>query len=354
MMAGAAPPPSRQQIRARQAILAVGAILMLILIVIAFRGCLNARKDRSFENYVSDLSSITAEGTQLSNNFFDLLSGDGGASGDIGLQQTIDGDTGASQGLLDRAEGLDAPDEIKSAQEQVVLAFELRHDAIEGIAAQVPKLSGEQAGEAEQAIYTQMKVFSASDILYARARDQIEQALADQEVVVADGVPESQYLPTPGEDGQPDYLDPDAVADAFSGVAGGSSSTVSDSDCKNDGETHGLGLVEGGSTLQPSGTALTSGGAVTAPAGDDAIDVSVQNQGSADESGIEVTVTSEDGSIDATETISSIAAGATETASVPLQPAPKAGDSLTLEVSVTPVGCEQVEENNVASFPITF
>ena len=334
--------------------LGIGAILMLILIVIAFRGCLNARKDRSFENYVSDLSSITAETDQLSTQFFQVLTGEGGSGSEIGLQQTIDGDTGTSQGLLDRAKDLDAPDEIKGAQEQIVLSFELRHDAIEGIAAQVPKLSGDQAQDATDAIYTQMKVLSASDILYARAQDQIEQALTDQEVVVADGVPDSQFLPDPGK-GQPDYLDPAAVADVFTGAAGSTGSgSTDDTACKNDGETHGLGLVEGGSTLQPSGTALTDGGAVTAPEGDDAIDVAVQNQGTADESGIDVTVTSEDGSIDATETINSIAAGATETASVPLQPVPKAGDSLTLQVDVTPVGCEQVEENNQATFPITF
>ena len=66
------------------------------------------------------------------------------------------------------------------------------------------------------------------------------------------------------------------------------------------------------------------------------------------------TVTSDDNSIDVTESISSIAAGETETATIPLQPAPGAGDSLTLDVSVAPVGCEQVEENNEASFPITF
>lgn len=353
MPGGGGRPPNRQQIRARQAVLALGAILMLVLIVVAFRGCLNARKDRSFQNYVSDLSSITTETKQLSDGFFTVLSNAGsGASSDIGLSAEINGDTGASQGLLDRADGLDAPGEVSAAQTQIVLSFELRHDAIEGIAAQVDKLGGDQATEATDVIYTQMKVLSASDILYARARDQIEQALTDQGVVVADGVPVSQFLPDPGG-GEPDYLDPDAVASAFAGAAG-SSSTVSNADCEKDGDTHGLGLVDGGTTLQPSGTALTNGGAVTAPAGDDSIDVAVQNQGSADESGIDVNVTSEDGSIDSTETISTIAASATETASIPLQPAPKAGDSLTLNVDVTPVGCEQVETNNTATFPITF
>ena len=77
----------------------------------------------------------------------------------------------------------------------------------------------------------------------------------------------------------------------------------------------------------------------------------MQNQGTADESGIDVTVSSDDGSIDSTETISTIDAGATETVSIPLGATPKAGDSLTLNVSVTPVGCEEIEDNNEASYP---
>ena len=346
-------PPTRQQVRARQAMLAVGAILILILIVIAFRGCLNARKDRSFENYVSDLSSITAETQQLSDSLFQTLRGEGSSS-DIGLSGEVNGDVGVMSGLLERAEGLDAPDEIQGAQDQIVLSYELREDALEGIAAQVDKLGGTEKGDATDAIYTQMKVLSASDILFARARDQIEQALTDEEIVVPDGVPDSQFLPTPGEGDNPDYLDPEAVASAFTGAAGGGSGPVSDAECQGDGETHGLGLVDGGSTLQPSGTALTDGGAVTAPPDDDAIDVSVQNQGTADESGIDVNVSSDDGSIDSTETISTIDAGATETVSIPLGAKPQAGESLTLNVSVTPVGCEEIEDNNEASYPVTF
>ena len=284
---------------------------------------------------------------------FQTLRGEGSSS-DIGLSGEVNGDVGVMSGLLERAEGLDAPDEIQGAQEQIVLSYELREDALEGIAAQVDKLGGTEKGDATDAIYTQMKVLSASDILYARARDQIEQALTDEEIVVPDGVPDSQFLPTPGEGDNPDYLDPEAVSSAFTGAASGGSGPVSDADCQGDGETHGLGLVDGGSTLQPSNTALTDGGAVTAPPGDDAIDVSVQNQGTADESGIDVTVSSDDGSIDSTETISTIDAGATETVSIPLGAKPQAGESLTLNVSVTPVGCEEIEDNNEASYPVTF
>lgn len=349
-MGGRGGPPDRQQVRIRQAALAIGAIVMLILIVIAFRGCLNARSDRAFENYVSDLSSITAESDALSTEFFKVLDEGGGGEGGVGLTQTLDGDRGTSQGLLDRAAGLDAPGDVDAAQEQIVLAFELRRDAIAGIANQADQLGGDLAADAADAIYTQIKVLSASDILLARARDQIEQTLTDAEVVVADGVPESQFLPDPGK-GVPDYLNPDVVEAAFTGAAGSDASAASNADCQGDGETHGLGLVA--STLQPSGTALADGGAVTAPAGDDAIEVQVQNQGSVDEAGIDVSVDSDTG-ISGTDTIDQIAAGATETATIRLEPAPQAGESVTLDVDVATVGCEQVDTNNVASYPITF
>ena len=159
------------------------------------------------------------------------------------------GDKGTSQALLDRAEGLDAPDDIKGAQEQVVLSFELRHDALEGIAAQLKGLSagGKEADKAGKAIYTQMKVFSASDILYARAQDQIEQALTDNDVASTRACPTASSCPTiPTTSIRP------SPRRALGGVATSSSGTASDAACKNDGETHGLGLVDGSTLLQPS------------------------------------------------------------------------------------------------------
>jgi CARDB len=343
------PPANRQQARVRQAGLLLGAIVFLILVVIAFRGCLDARKDRSYQNYVSDLSSITAETEQLSSNFFDRFKGGAaGSSGDIGFDTEVEGDKGTSQGLLDRAEGLDAPGDVQGAQEQIVLSYQLRHDALEGIASQLKNLNagGKQARKAGDAIYTQMKVFSASDILYARAKDEIEQALIDQDVVVDNGVPDSMFLPD-----NPNYLDPAVTASALGGVATGGS--ASDAACKDDGLSHGLGLVDGSSTLLPSGTALTNGGTFTAVEGDDSIQVAVQNQGDADESNISVSVKGDNG-IDASGSIDSIAAGDTQTVDIKLDPVPKAGDSVTLDVDVATVGCEQVADNNKATYTIGF
>ena len=52
-------------------------VLLLILIVLGIRGCLNARKERSFENYARDLNAIAAQSKQLSDDFFARLSDPG-------------------------------------------------------------------------------------------------------------------------------------------------------------------------------------------------------------------------------------------------------------------------------------
>ncbi len=326
----------------RQVAFLLGAVVVLILLVIAFRGCMNARKDRSFENYVNDLSSITNDTAPLSDGFFDLLSGKNAdqAAQDIGLQNQVNGDAGAAQGLLDRARGLDAPDELGSAQAQVVLSYELRHDALVGIASQLGDVAGNNGDKAISAIYTQMKVLSASDILFARARDQIEQALVDQGVTIEEGVPESQFLPD-----DPNYLEPSVTEAAVTGADVGG--TASDTACKGDGETHGLGLV--GSTLLPSGTALVAGGSVTAPQGDDTISVDVQNQGTVEESGIDVSVS---GDVSGSETIDTLGSQETDTVEIPIKSPPSGSAEITVKVAT--VGCEQVADNNEATYTVTF
>ena len=64
---GGGEPPVRRvrdhqrQIMVRRAVGVGVVVLLLILIVLGIRGCLNARKERSFENYARDLNAIAAQ-----------------------------------------------------------------------------------------------------------------------------------------------------------------------------------------------------------------------------------------------------------------------------------------------------
>lgn len=340
---------SRQQIRTRQAVLAIGAIVMLILIVIAFKGCLNARKDRGFQNYVSDLSAITVESKQLSDNFFKRLDPSSGnaPSTELSFESEVAGDLGTAQGLLDRARNLSSPGEVAGAQSQIELSFELRHDALEGISGALKQLSGDGAKKAQKSLYTQIRVLSASDILYSRAQDQIQQVLIDQQVTVADGVPDSQFLPD-----KPDYLDPAVVSSAFASAVGSGGSGIagnSGASCNaGDNKVHGTQLV--GTTMLPSGVALVPGTTVAAT-GDDTVSVEVLNSGDTPEQNIAVTVS---GDLSGNGNISTIASGESQTVEIKLSPAPKAGATANLDVEVAAVCGETLTDNNKASYSVTF
>ena len=186
-------------------------IVVLILLFLAFRGCQNARTERSFTNYVSDLSALTVETKQLSDQFFGALKGDNKDS-DVSLAQQIPGDRGTMQGLLDRANSLDAPDDLSSAQTQIALSYLMRRDALEVIATELPNAQGKEGAEkAVEKIQEQMEVLLASDVLYNRARFEIEAGLNNQDIVVDDGVPSSDFLPD-----EPDFLDTSVIEQALS------------------------------------------------------------------------------------------------------------------------------------------
>ena len=356
-----APPPegpgnvSNQQILTRRLILAGVSIVVLILLFLAFKGCLDARKDRAFKNYVSDLSALTVETKQLSDAFFGALNGES-ESGDISLTNEVNGNRGTAQGLLDRAENLDAPDQVSSAQSQIVLTYRLRRDALEEIANQLNKAQGDvKPNKAIKAIVglMGMEAFLGSDVLYARGQSEIEQALIDEEIVIDGGVPDSKFLPTGNKD--PDYLDADTVAGLISSAGTGTGSTTSGGDSANcdpgDGLTHGLGLVS--TTVLPGGTVLQPGATASVPAADAEFEVAVANQGEAPESDIKVTLS---GDLSGTQTIDTIAAAETQTVTIVPKQAPSAGESATLTVTVDTVCGEQVGENNVSEPPyqITF
>ena len=178
-------------------VIAVGiGVLIVILLLLGVKGCLNARKERGFENYVSDLSSIATQSNQLSSEFFARLENPPKNADELSLEAQIASDRGTAEALLQRAENLDTPDELSDAQTELVQAFELRRDALAGIADDIPTALGDEGrSEAINRISGDMRAFLASDVLYARAKSGVETGLANQDV--SGKVPDSVFLPEP-------------------------------------------------------------------------------------------------------------------------------------------------------------
>lgn len=325
----------RRQIMQRRLTAFGAGILIIILLVLGVRGCLDARKTRAFENYASDLTTLVNESNQLAEGFFGRLEDPGKAS-DLSFEAEVNADRGTAEGLLTRAQSLDAPDEIAAGQSDVVLAFELRRDGLARVGDQIKTALGDKGrNRAIRQIARDMRLFLASDVLYERGRAQVLGTLEAEEVDAT--VPESQFLPN-----NPDYLDGEVVEAGLTGVSGGG----------NVSGVHGMGLI----SVSVAGVALTQGAEATVTGTGAELAAEVQNQGEATESDVVVRFTLSGGgdTIRGQETISTIAAGESQTVTLPISPPPPAGTSMDLEVEVEPVPGERVEDNNVAEYVLIF
>jgi hypothetical protein len=343
---GSEPPGRRGSDRQRQILLrravGIGAIvLVLILIVLGIKGCLNARKTRSFENYASDLRAIAAQTNQLSGDFFGKLSDPGNASA-LDFEAEIATDRGTAENLAGRVNALDTPNELSDAQNELELAYGLRAQALSGISGQISTALGNPGPERTKAI-TQitdyMRYFLASDVLYKQAQDQIDIELSDQGI--DEKAPASVFMTDPNR-----WLDPLQVASALSAIASKHVAAGS----------HGVAIVQ--TTVKP-GNVVLSPDTPTTISGDTSqaeIDVEVSNQGSATEKGVGVSYSLTGGpqTIDGTTTLGSIAPGGLQTAPIPVHPQPERNVELTLEVTVLPVPGETITTNNRSTYQLTF
>lgn len=323
-------------------VLAVGVgVLILILLALGFRSCLDARKERGFENYVRDLTAIVNGSKQLSTEFFERLKNPPNNLTELSLQAEVASNRGTAETLLQRARGLDTPDEMSGAQAELAQAFELRRDALAGIAESIPNaLGGAGRREATDSIANDMRVFLASDVLYGRAREEINRILAEEDI--GEKVPQSQFLPDPPEQ----WLDDLQLTTTLAGIAGGDG---------GDGGVHGLELL--GTTVNPGGVALTTDSLNTLRLrGRTELDVELQNGGDSQERDVVVTfeLTGGPETLEGEATIPQISAGGVETATLAFDSDPPTETELTLEVTVIPVPNEQLTDNNAATYPVTF
>ncbi len=322
-------------------VIAVGiGVLIVILLLLGVKGCLNARKERGFENYVSDLSSIATQSNQLSSEFFARLENPPKNADELSLEAQIASDRGTAEALLQRAENLDTPDELSDAQTELVQAFELRRDALAGIADDIPTALGDEGrSEAINRISGDMRAFLASDVLYARAKSGVETGLANQDV--SGKVPDSVFLPEP-VDRWLDDLQLTTILSTFAGDAGATQGV------------HGLALLS--TTINKTSLTADAENSVSLGSGNPEIDVEVQNQGDTEEHEVAVSYSISGGAVplEGEGTIAKLDAQGVETITLKLQDTPDTDVPLTLQIEVLPVPGEEVSDNNAATYTVTF
>jgi hypothetical protein len=316
------------------------AVLVIILLLLGIRGCLDARKERAYENYLRDLDSLVTTSSQLSDEFFQRFRDPGDAT-ELEFQAQLGSSRGTAEELLNRVEELDAPDELSGAQSDLELAFELRRDGVTSIVEQTEAALGDDGSrEATSQIATDMRQFLASDVLYGRAQAEITDVLDEQEL---DGeVPSSNFLPEPIEP----WLDDLEIATLLAQVASETGACG--------GGTHGTEIST--VTLRPGNIPLTTDTPNTANQVPTELEVGVLNGGTTEETDVVVSyeLLGSTEPVEGETPIDRIDPGTEGSAVIGVEGEIPEDEDLTLIVTVFPVSCESIVNNNEASYQVRF
>lgn len=314
--------------------LALGAgLVVLILLVLGVKGCLDARAHRELTDYARNVEQIVKSTDQTSKDFFDKLE-DPGSLSVTEFNTQVNADRSAVDSLAVRVEGLSAPGELSHAQDTLELSYDLRRSAMDEIDDKMATALADQgAARATVVIARQMQKLLASDVLYeAIVRPEIDNEL-ESNGVEGGGVPKSTFLPSP------EWLEESTVSSALSAVSGSTGAATKG--------VHGLELTG----VSINGTELSAEGSSSVVVEEAAeVEVSVENQGESTENGVPVAVTVNGDTLEGT--IEQVAAGEIGSATIPLTPTPEGEASV--EVKAGPVPGENITENNEATYAVVF
>ena len=337
----------------RRAIAAGGGLLVLLLLFFGIRGCQASQKEQGFKDYVRDAEELVAESEQQSIALFELLADPGNS--EVDFTSNVNGSKVQAEQLVDRANDIDVPDELKGAHASLVDTLEFRRDGLDGIA-RVAAGTGEEdgSGSADEEtdpnalIAAQMQYFLTSDVIYSqrflpKLLGQIEEEDLDEDVAVAPTLSDAQtiaFLP------EIEWLLPTTVGERLGGIGSGTGGGPAEPGL------HGNGL--GSVTVKPAGTALVEGGAAQLPAAEDvSFDIEIANQGEHPEESVAVVVEIGD-AITLEETLDAINPGESKIVNVPLAETPPTGEPVDITVRIEPVPGEEKTDNNEATFTAIF
>ena len=341
---GRSGPPDRQTLLLRQAAAVGLALLVLILLIFGVRSCANSRKENAMKDYNRNVTAVISDSdSQVGKPFFQLMNN--GAREADQLRVQVNQLRLAADEDVKRAKGFDVPDAMKPAQDNLLLALNLRAEALRKIADQIPRAQGrgQPSEDAIAKIAGQMQQFLASDVIYkVRAAPFIKQAL-DDEGISGQTIASSQFLPDVA------WLDASKVADGLGRSAGGTSSATAAPGLHG----HGITSVSvGGTTLAPS----PGINRVPAGSGGPTFTVKFANQGDNDERNVRVTirVSGAGKPISETKTIGQTKSRSDATVAIPLGQAPPVGQAVTVEASIAAVPGEKNTDNNKQSYTVIF
>jgi hypothetical protein len=219
------PPPrgpgtDRQTLLVRRGFAVGAGLIFLILVIFVIKGCRDSAREQSFKDYLRNVASLIGQSNQESRSLFDLLAKPGTQSS-VQLGTAVNSYRGEAAKLVDRANSLDHPGELNTAQRYLVDTLEFRRDGIAAVARELPIALGDtNTDQAATRIAASMQDFLASDVIYnQRVLPNLKGPTAKQGLTDQVTFAQSRFLLDLG------WLSPTTVADRVSRIRSGTGTT---------------------------------------------------------------------------------------------------------------------------------
>jgi hypothetical protein len=345
----------QQTLLVRRLVAAGAVVLVLVLLVVLVKGCVDNRREAALKDYNRSVRTLMEQSrNDLAKRFFDAL-GTAGGQDQQQVQEAINQLRATADEELRQAERLDPPDAMTAAQTNLELVLSLRRDGVASVADEIQTALGGTAGAgtAVDAIAGQMQAFNASDVVYSqRVAPLLLKALKDDGIAASyDGTAGEQVLPYASflpESGFLSWMSPDFVAQQLgsvtsSGRPGGTPTPGLHGHQLDSVSVNGVDLTTDGSNRIPASPPPT-------------FVVNFTNGGENDERNVKVNVevTSGGSTIRAQAIVPNTTAGQAGTANVTLRQSPSTSGPSTIRVTIAQVLGEETTDNNTATYNALF
>jgi hypothetical protein len=322
----------------------VAVLIVIILIALLVHSCQVSARNNSLRSYAGNVNSVIQQSSNTSSSLFQVLGRGGGQSNATNIQNQVNQTRQSAQSQLSKAQHFDVPDEVKAAQQNLLLALRMRLDGITSIASQIqPALGTSASQDAVNGIAASMAKFYASDVLYkSYTTTQIASALHGAGIAVGppNGVTINgdQFLPNV------QWLTPSFIITELNvSLPGKSSGKVAPG-------LHGHSL----DSVSVAGTTLQTGSTNTIPAKPaPTFQLNFTNGGTNNETNVACKVSVTGTSVSGQTVVPQTTAGQKSSCKVTLSSSPAAGTD-TVVATIDPVPGEKNKTNNSLSVPVTF
>jgi hypothetical protein len=323
----------------RRAIALTVIVIAVVGIVLGVHSCQVSQRNSSLKDYSNSVATLVAKSNQTGHTLFNELSAASASSSATNLQTEVNQILQATRSQLNQAKALDVPNEMRVAQQDLLLTLQMRRDGVDNIAGQIQHaLSRAASADAAKNIAAEMARLYASDVVYTDYTAPTIVSALHGHGIYGQPIASGQFV----TDIQ--WLQPAFVASKFGAAL------PSTQRGKPAPGIHGHAMQ----SCSVNGTSLVVGGTNTLPANPPpTFSCTLTNDGQNNETNVVVKVQVSGTSISGQTVIPQTMPGHQYPAQVQLNSAPPAGN-YTVTATVEKVPGETTTTHNTLTFPVTF